>query len=536
MTAGLMQLIAYGAQDVYLTGNPQITFFKVVYRRYTNFAIETIEHSFIGNPTFDKRSTVRITRNGDLVTRMYLQVTLNRVDPEGTNFAWVRRIGHAIIREVEVEIGGTKVDRQYGTWLDIWYELARHGDHERGYDRMIGDINLLTGYNDEIKPEYTLYIPLQFWFNKFVGLAIPLIALQYHDVNINVDFEERDLLAVRDCNFDMNNLIIKNASILVDYVYLDTEERRRFAQVAHEYLIEQVQWNGIELVNDIASRYRLDFNHPVKEIFWAMKNGNYITGKNFVYYTNGDWIIEDAACLIIEKSISIGNDPTDIVGGTWIEVLSNEISTIGTFNITNKSTESIYINPESLKVGEYGITDKINADITIQIDDTISCQNVVTSLTIRDLSISVENMEDTRFNVCDPIVYQFNNYGIMIDGTINPVESGLLHLNGHERFDRREGAWYNYVQPEMHHSNTPADGINVYSFSIYPEEHQPSGTANLSRIESTDLFLRFVDPTDENDNPSINLINEDNRLFIYGTNYNILRIMSGLSGLAYTVG
>ena len=160
----------------------------------------------------------------------------------------------------------------------------------------------------------------------------------------------------------------------------------------------------------------------------------------------------------------------------------------------------------------------------------------MTSLTIRDLSISVENMEDTRFNVCDPIVYQFNNYGIMIDGTINPVESGLLHLNGHERFDRREGAWYNYVQPEMHHSNTPADGINVYSFSIYPEEHQPSGTANLSRIESTDLFLRFVDPTDENDNPSINLINEDNRLFIYGTNYNILRIMSGLSGLAYTVG
>jgi hypothetical protein len=540
MTGGLMQLVAYGAQDVYLTGNPQITFFKVVYRRHTNFSIETIEQPFIGNIKFGNTVRAKITKSGDLATRMFLRLTVNKIDPEGSNFAWIRRLGHALLSKVEVQLGGTIMDRQYGTWIDIWYELARHGDHERGYNIMIGDVSPMTDYNSDVKSEYTVYVPLQFWFNRYVGLAVPLIALQYVEMFINVEFSENFLLGVYDCNFDTDKISIKDTNLLVDYIYLDTEERRRFAQVGHEYLIEQLQWNGTELAQHDIQRYQLDFNHPTKELFWVMKNGNYITGKEFLYYSNEDeWSLIDASRTIVEKSIAIGEDPTDITDGTWVEVPANTVQTVGTFNVTNDSMSDVYINPESVKIGDYGITDKIKADIFIDDSEDISIENIETELTIRDISIPVALMDDTRFNVCDPKVYQFNNYGILIDGTVNPVQYALLQLNGHDRFDRREGAYFNYVQPQQHHENTPRDGVNVYSFALYPEEHQPSGTSNLSRIDRSDLTIWFHDPTNITvlgiSLPSLNLINPDNRVFIYGLNYNILRIIAGLAGLAYTI-
>lgn len=532
-----MQLISYGAQDIFLTGNAQVTFFKVTYRRYTNFSMEAIELPFIGDPGFGRRVNARITRNADLVHKMYIRVTIASIDPEGSKFAWVRRLGHAIIREVSVHLGGTRIDSQYGTWLDIWYELARNADHDRGYDRLIGDIEKLVDYNTDIKPEYVLYIPLQFWFNRYVGLSIPLIALQYHNMDVYVEFNDTEILGVRDCNFDMSKLEMIDATLLVDYIYLDTEERKRFAQVGHEYLIEQVQWNGTELVQNLTSRYSLDFNHPTKELVWAIKHGNYTTGKSFVYYTGSDnWLIEDASQNIIINSISIGNDPTDISGGEWFEISSDTFGTVGTLNIKNNSLNSVWINPTSLSIGDYGITDKITADITIDADNEISINNIVTGLSIRDISFPVDQMTDTRFNVCDPIVYLYNNYGLMIDGSVNPVQDALLQLNGYERFDRREGAYFNYVQPEQYHSNTPSDGINVFSFAIHPEEHQPSGTANLSRIDNTDLTLRFTDPTAGAELPELNILDVDSRIYIYGTNYNVLRVMAGLAGLAYTVG
>lgn len=530
-----MQLVAYGAQDVYLTGNPQITFFKVVYRRHTNFAMEVIEQPFIGQVGFNKRVTARVTRDADLVTKMYVRVTLNSVNPGMNKFAWVRRLGHAIVRRVEVDMGGTIMDRQYGTWMDIWYELARKGDHEVGYNIMIGDVPELTAYNALIKPEYTLYIPLQFWFNRFVGLAVPMIAFQYTEMNIHFEFESVEHLYVGDCNFDPTLLSIKDATILIDYIYLDSEERRRFAQVGHEYLIEQVQFDGDQLVRFLEYRYQVDFNHPVKELFWAMKNGNYTAGKAFVYYTHEDsWNMVEASKIIVEKSIAIGNDPTEAVGGNWTQVPPNSIQTVGTFNINNQTSQSVYINPTSLTIGTYGITNKIKADITVNADMTIDIENIITTVTVRDISFPVERMTDTRFNVCDPIVKQFNNYGILIDGSVNPIESTLIQMNGHDRLDRRTGAYYNYVQPDQHHTNTPKDGINVYSFALFPEEHQPSGTANLSRIDRTDLLVSFSDPTDTSETPDLTIVNPDSRFYIFGLNYNIMRVYSGLTGLAYS--
>ncbi len=531
---GLLQLVAYGAQDVYLTGNPQITFFKVVYRRHTNFAIETVEKNFTGTIGFGNTISSKITRDGDLVTRLYLRVILNQINPGIANFAWTKRIGFAIINQVNITIGGTVIDRQYGTWLDVWYELARSGYHDVGVARMIGDVPELTTYNSDIKPQYTLYIPMQFWFNRFVGLAIPLIALQYHDTYINVEFQQANTLIIYSPNFDINLVSINDVTMLVNYVYLDTEERRRFALVGHEYLIEQLQFNGIMPAKNSQVVYTLDFNHPVKELIFAVKNGNYVSGKSFIYYSGSKiWSVVDACCTVVYTSIEF-NDPTAITGGIWSPVAAGQIITIGTFNMRNNNVNTIYINATSLSIDTYGITDQIYGDITILADGTIECENVVTTLTIRDFSIPLEYMTDTRYTKNDPHVNIFSNYGLLIDGSDNPVATGLVRFNGHDRFDTRSGQYFNFVQPFQHHNNTPMDGINVYSFALYPEQHQPSGTANFSRIDSSELILTYYDSTQTTMTPSLYWFeNGLNQTFIFATNYNILRIFSGLSGLAY---
>jgi len=560
-----MQLVAYGAQDVYLTGNPQITFFKVVYRRHTNFSMETIEHSLNGNPDFGRRASVTITRNGDLITKIYLYVRLDHVTPsEGSKFAWVRRVGHALIKSVEVEIGGSRIDKQYGVWLNIWYELARHaGDGERGFLKMIGDVPELTTYDGNDKQEYILYIPLKFWFNRHVGLALPLIALQYHEVRLHFEFADAADVIVANKHFkanDMKCVRMKDALILVDYIYLDSEERRRFAQVGHEYLIEQLQFTGEEAVQTTTGKYKLDFNHPTKELIWAMKNGNYTTGKAFPCYTHlDDWTlaIDDCACKILQESVALlDSDVTEddgygnqiIIstgeacpdGGNWEEFLPGQMGRTtenGKITVNNGSLDkTLWVNTNSLAVNGYSLTDKIYGTITVDENNMCTCSNVSSELTVRDLSIPVELLEDCRYapQVDDPCVNQCHNFGVLIDGTGIPFEYALLQLNGHDRFDRREGPYFNYVQPDQHHTNTPADGINVYSFAIHPEQHQPSGTANLSRIDNTQLNIWFADPTALAGLPSLNFFNADNKLYIFAFSYNVLRIMSGMGGLAYS--
>lgn len=573
MAGGLMQLVAYGAQDVYLTGNPQITFFKVVYRRHTNFSMETIEHSLNGNPNFGRRSTVCITRNGDLIKEIYLMVQLAEVVPsEGSKFAWVRRLGHALIDNVEVEIGGSRIDKHYGIWIDIWYELARHaGDGERGYLKMIGDVPELTTYDSNIKKEYTLYIPLIFWFNRHVGLALPLIALQYHEVRLHFEFARlQDLIVANQCfkQNDMKCIEIKDTLILVNYIYLDSEERRRFAQVGHEYLIEQLQFTGEESVNCQNSKYKLDFNHPTKELIWAWRSGNYTTGKAFLAYTHEeDWnecgpcgILTEAALKLLKESMCLldaaiteadpygGDDiiiqeaeqpPTD---GDWEDFAPSEtgVTLNGKICVTNDSEcKTLWVNTSSLLIkscpgGGYNLTDKICGDVHVTCDDKVVVSNVTSELTVRDLSMPIEMFCDTRCERDDPCVNQWHNYGILIDGTGNPVDKALLQLNGHDRFDVREGPYFNYVQPHQHHTNTPADGINVYSFALNPEQHQPSGTANLSRIDNTQLSIWFKDSTKCAGFPEINFFNNSNKFYIFDFSYNILRIMSGMGGLAYS--
>jgi hypothetical protein len=265
MTGSLMQLVAYGSQDIYLTGNPQITFFKVVYKRHTNFTIEPIEVLCNGIGKLGSYVSCTIARNGDLLSRIFLEIDWNLPSVPAT---W--RIGHQIIDYVEVEIGGIAIDRHYGTWMDIWSQLTHRDEDMEKLSRLI------TGQLKNSSGNSKIYIPLQFWFCRNYGLALPLIALQYHEVKINIAFNPNYVYANPLNNqlykySDTTTPAINKLSVICDYIFLDTDERRRFAQVSHEYLIEQVQYSNILPVTPGQNHIEMRFNHPVKELVWTIQ-------------------------------------------------------------------------------------------------------------------------------------------------------------------------------------------------------------------------------------------------------------------------
>ena len=321
MGGGLLQLVSYGAQDIYISGNPQITFWKVLFKRHTNFAMESIEVTFNGQADFNKRVTAIINRNADLMYRTYVQVVLPTVDLVSLNasvrrFRWLNYIGHRLIKTVELEIGGQRIDRQYGDWMQIWTQLSQDAGTISALDDMIGNTHDLVlmkdgkGYQLDAScagseltnscapragtPAKTLYIPLQFWFCRNPGLAIPLIALQYHEVRINVEFEQWinctyvELVSGQTAPTSIQSLTA--ASLYIDYIYLDTEERRRFAQQTHEYLIEQLQFTGAESITSSSNKIQLNFNHPVKELVWVVQRDSFVDctpNQGFIAEVNG---------------------------------------------------------------------------------------------------------------------------------------------------------------------------------------------------------------------------------------------------------
>lgn len=258
MTGGLLQLVATGAQDLYLVGNPQITMFKITYRRHTNFALESIQHSLDGQASFGAMASCSIPRMGDLVHRVYLEVTL---PPLNAGFKWVDYVGLRLIKSVCIEIGGQKIDTHYADWLYIFNELTLPIGKRYGYDMMVG------AYLPVGAPSTTLTIPLEFWFCRNVGNALPIVAMQYHDVKLKFEFETLDnLLLFGDAKAVRQQL---SARLWTDFIFLDTDERRRFAQLSHEMLIEQVQCSGDVIVSQIGN-VDLYFNHPCKELIWTL--------------------------------------------------------------------------------------------------------------------------------------------------------------------------------------------------------------------------------------------------------------------------
>ena len=518
MAGGLMQLVAYGAQDVYLTGNPQITFWKVTYRRHTNFAMESIEQTFNGQADFGRRVTCTISRNGDLAYRTYLQVTLPEIGQTlstGSVYArWLDFPGEQLISQVEVEIGGQRIDRQYGDWMHIWNQLTLSKEQERGYYKMVGNTTQLTYVCDptfasvdgpcsadgvrqvcaprNALPETTLYVPLQFWYCRNPGLALPLIALQYHEVKINLDIRniEECLWAVTDITgagtkvTDAYKQSLAAASLFVDYIFLDTDERRRMAQNPHEYLIEQLQFTGDESVGSSSNKIKLNLNHPCKELVWVVQP---------------DANVDYCASLTANTHLNnlLGAQPFNYTDA--FDALPNAVHAFGGANAV--SSVNGFINGSGYFEDPFAN------------DGAHMSANALSNTT--DSGVS-----DAGTFVLAETALDMHCWGE------NPVVVAKLQLNGQDRFSEREGTYFDLVQPFQHHTRAPDTGINVYSFALRPEEHQPSGTCNFSRIDNATLQLVLSNATVQGVNTA--------KVRVYAVNYNVLRIMSGMGGLAYS--
>lgn len=413
MAGGLSQLVAYGAQDVYLTGNPQITFFKVVYRRYTNFAIESIQQTINGSIGFGNKVSTQISRNGDLISDIFCEITLKKSAGGSSTFY----PAEALLSEVELEIGGQRIDKHYADWFRVYDALFRSDNNNSAlnYRRMTDFVD--TEATNSVK---RFYVPLIFFFNHAPGLALPLIALQYHEVKLYFTFAS-SVSGVSSSNTDLT------FAVWVDYIFLDTAERTRFAQLPHEYLIEQLQFTGSESAAPstsaaVAQNVRLNFNHPTKYLAWVLRGSTH---------------------------------------------------------------------------GRY------TANVTVSTD------------------------------VANTATY---------DERLAPLKDAKLQLNGQDRFATRQGSYFNQVQPYQACNAYPPAGVYLYSFALKPAEHQPSGTCNFSRIDNATLSLTYKTASANNGDVA-NITSENvtaagatglTTLNIYAKNYNVLRIMSGMGGLAYS--
>lgn len=605
MPGGLVQLVVYGSQDLFLTGSPQITFFKAVYRRYTNFAIESIRQNFINGAKFGSEMSCVIEKVGDLMSRVYLeielpkinlvknrcqnynidsvglkntfdkiqsyydifynyisvntdiarklqvlirtnnisfseieytmtntnfigklvtarealqsyistnsnfdmfydqfpnitrfdlvqeinsidvqllflssiktiscsnidensdlikrniiacllkknlycrmkdvymqvyhvykakydtyQLLLNRAYVERYKFAWVEEVGHAVIDQIDIKIGNQLIDRHTGDWLSLFSKISVSEYQLENYNRMIGNVRELVVFDDRVKNVYRLIIPFQFWFCRYTGLAIPLIALKYHDVMITVRLKDlASVCYVEECDdlFNLSNIQsqydinICNASLYVDYVLLDTDERKRFAQSTHEYLIETVQYQEFDGEIGDSFHAHLDFSHPTKYAIWFVQP---------IFYRE---------------------------------------------------------NPSG-------------------------------------------------YNKC-----QWNNYGTCLDKTGYSLDSTYLNLNTINRTDKQlDVVYYNYLQPYCSFKHSPTDGFNLYSFAINPLQFQPTGSINFSRINDFEVVVRFSKNfINLVQNTCIDNIFKGFFMGVYVQSYNILRIISGMGGLAFQNG
>ena len=557
MGGGLMQLVAYGAQDVYLTGNPQITYWKVTYRRYTNFAMESIEQTFNGQADFGRRVTCTISRNGDLAYTTILQVTLPEINQSMSNnngigttnngvyARWLDFPGEQLIAQVEVEIGGQRIDRQYGDWMHIWNQLTIPAAKQLGYMQMVGNTTQLTYITDpsfsavdgpcqsnaprqicaprNALPESTLYIPLQFWFCKNPGLALPLIALQYHEVRINIDLRPIDECLWAVSNLDATsasggklkvstayNQSLVAASLYVDYVFLDTDERRRMAQNPHEYLIEQLQFTGDESVGSSSNKIKLNFNHPVKELIWVVQpdeNVDYCAScepNTLLYRALGAQAFNYTDAVdALPNAIHAFGGPQSLAAGGGNGVDNAFIDASGLFAQAGAMDSSGSLHDQMWNYPA------LSNDTAYYNAPNFASPNAPESY-----------VSDAGTFVLSQTAINLHCWGE------NPVVTAKLQLNGQDRFSEREGSYFGLVQPYFAHSRTPDTGINVYSFALRPEEHQPSGTCNFSRIDNATLQLVLSNATVEGTKTA--------KVRVYATNYNVLRIMSGMGGLAYS--
>ena len=665
MGGGLIQIASYGLQDIFLIGNPQITFFKTVYRKHTNFSMEYIQEYFDGIQNFGNYLTCNISKAGDLMHRLYLKIEIpqvllnssngfqnnsnqnqnsiyqnfksdydkltyylnqinyymiqplykllnlsdfNYIDLEtkyellynsisypilistiqniniesyktyatilvnnnnqyvissfnetqivnflnfdmyykkyikpitfnnlktflddyvthikiikshlfkqlniykemdlkmnrsSLNFAWVENIGLQIIDRVEIEIGGKMIDFTDAVRMNINYQLSNSRYHDITYNRLIGNISSLTEFNTDIKPFYTMIIPIDFWFSKYSGLSIPLIYLRYHDVKINLKLND----LINCCYFEklddgvmIENLInLYSVSLIVNYIYLDNDERQKFAQLQHEYLIEQTQIAMYDNIITEQINVELPFFNPIKQLFWlARDNDNIARLKYFEYSCNYyvdiyQFLYDNTQKLLRIRTTNNLDLSMNILSGDEIEIV-NSIYYSGKYIVKSIVDEYLFVKFYYYLPEDYSY----NYDIV-----------------------------DTSY-VKSP--YYLGNFQAYVKKivNINPIEKSTLELNGIHRFYKTDDIYNNFVQPYQSNTRSPDYGLNTYSFGLSSQEYQSSGFCNFNGLNLKIMILKF----------NKKFFNRNLNLLLYSYGYNVLRFENGKAGLVLNI-
>ncbi len=426
MGLGYLTLSIKSEQDKYLTGNPQFTFFKSVYKRHTNFAVDYQFVNFIGDSSnvFNKKVYIDVPKNGDLIHRMFLMINIKTLT--GGDLSKITPVVYNYIEYIDLFIGGQRIDRHYGSWLQIWHELFEKDDVALG--KLVS-----SEPQQSTDTKNTLYLPLRFWFNNNVGLSLPLIALQYNDIKFEIKFKSKTDIQTYNSSYSDTNMSIEKIQMLCEYIHLDVEERRLFASNVHEYLITQVQSSLSNPVNlhksltddnfeKIVHKTDLRFNHPVKELIWTFQD-----------YSN-----------------------------------------------------------------------RVQSELVSSINGVYS-----------------------------------NNFWRGFTYGQDQMIGSMLNLNGKDMSEEMSSKFYRGLQNYQYHSGVGLGSVNntiglagidtgnaiySYSFSISPEDYQPSGSINFSNIEQGQLKYRLHHDADVT-SKSLN---------IYAVNYNIFRVMSGMASLAFS--
>ena len=502
MTGSLIQLVASNVENIYITKDPQITFFKTVYRRHTNFSIEEIPQKFIQKPEWGKIITCDLSRNGDLIEKMTLVVKLPNIKQFYTStgidtltkFAWVKKIGHVLIKNINIEINSRIIDTQYGEWMNLITDMFKRKDDN--IKKMIGDIDELTTFTSS-KDSYTLYIPLQFWFCKSIGLALPIVALQNSEIKIH--FEINDF---ENCYIISPTHYIKCAADIVNFKQ-------------YEYIEQTIN------------------NTTIAGIF-----SYYDVMKKRLYYTK------------ITKDKFVGSATNNIIGktsGYYVLPVINELSKTHIYNkIKNVQLEDAYLLVNYIYLDNEERLKMINAKHDYLIEQIYFTSNIPLTGANTTLKLNIDQPtkfliwliqlnyivdSNDHFNYTDSYIHkkftdEYPNYNI--DDVIGSslINNQTVLLNNLELLKMRNADYFYNVQNYQYSKFAPQTGVNTYFFTLFPDDIlQPSGSCNMSNLESKEIQLR-----------ASKVINNDiqAKARCYALCHNVLRISYGLGALLFT--
>ena len=538
MAGGLVQLVAYGVQDLYLTGDPQITFFKILYRRHTNFSIESVPQNFSAPANFGETVTCTLARAGDLIGKILLYVQIpalpkfinaNGDEDNIKKMAWVNNLGYALILEIFIEIGGKLIDKQYGEWMYIWSQLTNKQDH--GLNKMVGNVTSMYEFSNG-KESYKLFIPLEFWFCRNNGLALPLISLASSEVKITVTFRK-----LEECYRIGPTHSIEMVEDIVPFRAGDYIQQTINNQTIYGYVI------GYDYVQKKLYYIKIVSPSANKKTFESPRESNVLNNQSYRIYNtitkvyanpkpNSREIIEPTA--LVQK-------PRFVNAFFYVNYVYLDVEERTKFSRTNHEylIEQIQFNQE-VNVRSPNVKQNITLNHPCkayywiaQLDSMVGPNTMNDIFNYTTSPIHYPSSHSLATNLPMPVINEY--YGVCPDNNsrlnnmerfygTDLVQNAKLLLNGRDRFGDRTVDYFNLVEPYEHHYRGPVPGINIYSFSLNPEDHQPSSAANMSEIDHIVMQLRLN-----------SIVGPQNTAKIrsYTINYNILRIFFNMGGLAF---